>query len=194
MIYLKCAKRFADLVFGLCALILFALPILLAILAVKLNSPGPVFFLQTRIGQNGKTFRIYKLRTMTVDPNRCATVEVAKNDPGVFFVGRFLRRFKIDEMPQIINVVRGDMSFVGPRPCLDATLKQMPEWAWRRFEVRPGITGLAQTRGNIALTWEKRWEQDIKYIDNLSFTLDIWLILKTILIVILGEEKFRETA
>lgn len=194
MTYLNGAKRFADLLFGICALILFALPILLASVAVKLSSPGPVFFLQTRVGQNGKPFRIYKLRTMIVDPNRCDAVQVEQNDPSVFATGRFLRRFKIDEMPQIINVIRGDMSFVGPRPCLEATRDEMPEWAWRRFEVRPGLTGLAQTKGNVALSWEKRWEQDIQYIDNLSFALDMWLLLKTVLVVILGEEKFGETA
>lgn len=192
MIYRNGGKRLLDLSLGLCGLALFALPIVLAILAVKLSSPGPAFFFQTRVGRNGQTFRIYKLRTMAVDPNRRVAVQVDKNDPGVFAAGRFLRRFKIDEMPQIFNVVRGDMSFVGPRPCLEETRDGMPDWARRRFEVRPGITGLAQTKGNVALSWEKRWEQDIQYVDRLSFPLDVWLVLKTVLVVILGEEKFGE--
>ena len=192
MIYRNGGKRLLDLSLGLCGLALFALPIVLAILAVKLSSPGPAFFFQTRVGRNRQTFRIYKLRTMAVDPNRRVAVQVDKNDPGVFAAGRFLRRFKIDEMPQIFNVVRGDMSFVGPRPCLEETRDGMPDWARRRFEVRPGITGLAQTKGNIALSWEKRWEQDIQYVDRLSFPLDVWLVLKTVLVVILGEEKFGE--
>lgn len=194
MIYRNGGKRLTDIVFSLCALTLFVVPMLLASVAVKLSSQGPVFFFQTRVGRNGQTFRIYKLRTMTVDPNRRDEVQVGQNDPSVFAAGHFLRRFKIDEMPQIINVIRGDMSFVGPRPCLEATRDEVPEWAWRRFEVRPGLTGLAQTKGNVALSWEKRWEQDIQYLDDLSFTLDMWLVLKTVLVVILGEEKFGETA
>lgn len=193
MIYKNVGKRLLDLTFGLCALAIFALPILLAVLAVKYSSPGSGFFFQTRIGRNGQAFRIYKLRTMTVDPTRRGTVQVGQNDPSVFALGRFLRRFKIDEIPQIFNVVRGDMSFVGPRPCLEETCNEMPDWARRRFEVRPGITGLAQTKGNISLSWEKRWEQDIRYVDRLSFTLDVWLVLKTVLVVIVGEQKFGET-
>lgn len=192
MIYRNGGKRLLDLSLGLCALALFALPILVAIVAVKLSSPGPAFFFQTRVGRKGQVFRIYKLRTMTVDPTRLSSVQVGQNDPSVFAVGRFLRRFKIDEMPQIFNVVRGDMSFVGPRPCLEETRNEMPGWARRRFEVRPGITGLAQTKGNVALSWKKRWEQDIQYVNRLSFPLDVWLVLKTVLVVILGEEKFGE--
>ncbi len=193
MIYRNGGKRLLDLCFGLFALAVFALPILLAIIAIKLTSPGPAFFFQTRAGRNGRAFRIYKLRTMSVDPNRQDVTQVTTKDPGVFAVGRLLRRFKIDEMPQIFNVVRGDMSIVGPRPCLEATRDEMPDWARKRFEVRPGITGLAQTRGNIALSWEQRWEQDVQYVDRVSFLLDMWLVLKTVLVVVLGEEKFRKT-
>lgn len=193
MIYRNGGKRLLDLSLGLFALAFFALPILLAIFAIKLSSPGPALFFQTRVGHKGQAFRIYKLRTMTVDPSRRSTVQVGKNDPGVFAVGRFLRRFKIDEMPQIFNVVRGDMSFVGPRPCLEKTRDRMPDWAWQRFGLRPGITGLAQTNGNVALSWEKRWEHDIQYVERLSFPLDVWLVLKTLLVIILGEEKFGKT-
>lgn len=192
MIYKNGGKRLLDLSLCLFALPLSTLPILLAILVIKLSSPGPAIFIQTRVGRNGQTFKIYKLRTMVVDPSRRVTVQVGQNDPGLSSAGKFLRRFKIDEIPQIINVVRGDMSFVGPRPCLEATRDEMPAWALRRFEVRPGITGLAQTRGNITLSFEKRCEQDIHYIDRLSFVLDIWLVLKTALIVLFGEEKFGE--
>lgn len=194
MIYRKLAKRPLDLFVGLCALVIFGLPILLSVLAIKLTSPGPAFFFQTRAGRGGKPFRIYKLRTMTVDAKRPADVQVLKADSGVFPVGQFLRRFKIDELPQIINVVNGDMSLVGPRPCLEQTRDEMPTWARRRFEVRPGVTGLAQTSGNIALPWEERWKIDAKYIDQLSFALDFWIMLKTILVVLLGEEKFERKA
>ena len=116
MIYKNGGKRLLDLSLCLFALPLSTLPILLAILVIKLSSPGPAIFIQTRVGRNGQTFKIYKLRTMVVDPSRRVTVQVGQNDPGLSSAGRFLRRFKIDEIPQIINVVRGDMSFVVPRP------------------------------------------------------------------------------
>lgn len=194
MIYRNSAKRILDLYLGICALVLFAIPIILGVIAIKLSSPGPVFFFQTRVGRYGKTFRIFKLRTMTLNHNRHAATQVRNLDPDVFLAGRIMRRFKIDEMPQVINVILGDMSFVGPRPCLVETMDTMPAWARRRFEVRPGITGLAQTQGNTGLPWEKRWEQDIKYVDMVSLSLDAWLIFKTILVVIFGEEKFGSTA
>ena len=190
MIYRNIIKRLLDLIFSMSALVLFAVPIFLAILAVKLSSSGPAFYFQTRVGRNGNTFRIYKLRTMTVDPTRQTTNQVGKNDSGVFAAGYILRRFKVHEIPQLLNVIRGDMSVVGPRPCLEKTYDDMPGWARRRFEVRPGITGLAQTSGNVVLTWEKRWEQDIQYVDRLTFLLDVHLILKSVLVVIFGEEKF----
>ncbi len=192
MIYRKGGKRIFDLSLSICALALFTVPVLLAAVAIKLNSPGPVFFFQNRVGHKGKIFRIYKLRTMTVDTNRHNRTQVVLSDPDLFPVGRFLRRFKIDEMPQIFNVVLGDMSFVGPRPCLEETLDSMPNWARQRFEVRPGITGLAQTRGNVFLSWEKRWEQDIRYVDRLSFPLDVRLVFTTISVIIWGEERFWE--
>lgn len=190
MIYRSGGKRLLDLTLGVSALALFALPILFGMIAIKLSSSGPVFFFQTRVGRGGNSFRIYKLRTMTVDPCRSHAVQAKLNDPGVFAAGRVLRRFKIDEMPQIFNVLCGDMSLVGPRPCLLETRSGMPEWACRRFEVRPGITGLAQTRGNVALSWEQRWEQDVEYVDKLSFLLDALIILKTTVVVIAGEERF----
>jgi undecaprenyl phosphate N,N'-diacetylbacillosamine 1-phosphate transferase len=194
MIYRSGGKRLLDLMLSLSALALLALPILLSIVAVKLSSPGPAFFRQRRVGRNGQVFLIYKLRTMIVDPNRLSTVQVDDRNPGVFATGRFLRRFKIDEMPQIFNVVLGEMSLVGPRPCLEATCEGMPSWAHRRFQVRPGITGLAQTRGNVALSWDLRWKKDVEYVDKVSLLLDIRLLLKTALVVIMGEEKFEQAA
>lgn len=192
MIYRNGAKRLIDLLFGVNALILFALPILLAIAAVKLSSPGPVFFFQPRVGRNEQIFQICKLRTMSINKEHKLT-QTTNADPEVFAAGRVLRRLKIDELPQLLNVLRGDMSFVGPRPCLEQTRDEMPDWARRRFEVRPGMTGLAQTNGNIALTWPERWKHDIEYVDRLSFLLDIKVVLKTFLVVLLGEERFRNS-
>jgi len=192
MIYQKYGKRLMDLLLGLLGLALASVPLLLAIVAIKFSSPGPALFFQSRVGRHGRVFRIYKLRTMNVDANREVLIQVRHSDSGIFAVGRVLRRFKIDEIPQILNVVRGEMSFVGPRPCLEETFESMPNWARRRLDVRPGITGLAQTRGNIALSWEKRWEQDIHYVEHLSLSLDVKLILKTVLVVLIGEEIFRK--
>ena len=190
MMYNGAPKRLLDLAMGIAALAIAIIPLTFAIVAVKLNPPGPAFFFQTRVGKDEKPFRIFKLRTMVVDTDREITAQVKEKTPGVFAVGAFLRRFKIDEMPQILNVIKGDMSFIGPRPCLQLTADEMPQWARRRFEVRPGITGLAQANGNTRLSWEKRWWLDIQYIDRLSFSIDIWLLLKTVFVLILGEDKF----
>lgn len=190
MSYRNGGKRLLDVAMALLGLAVFAVPVLVGVLMVKVSSPGPALFRQTRVGRGGQAFRIYKLRTMNANPDRKHSVQVSESNPEVFPAGRALRRFKIDELPQIFNVLRGEMSFVGPRPMLEETRTEMAPWAQRRFVVRPGITGLAQTRGNVALSWEQRWEQDIEYVDNLSFRLDAWLVGKTVLVVLLGEERF----
>lgn len=192
MIYRNRLKRMFDFTLALVALVIVGLPLLLAMLVVKLSSPGPVFFLQERIGFGGQSFRILKLRTMTVNRNRM-TAQITNSDPEVFPAGKWLRRLKVDELPQLINVLRGDMSFVGPRPCLKQTLDGMPDWARRRFDVRPGITGMAQINGNIALTWQERWKHDVEYVERLSFPRDVMTILKTFQIVVFGEERFKKT-
>lgn len=190
MTYRNFLKRIFDL--GVSSfLIVLALPLLVAsALAVVLSSPGSPLFTQRRVGRNGRVFNIYKLRTMTVSEDR-KVQQTRSEDPEVLFVGRFLRRLKIDELPQIINVLLGDMSLVGPRPCLEVTYDEMPEWARERFHVRPGLTGLAQINGNIELTWEQRWRYDIDYVRRLSFLLDLRILAKTVLVVLLGEATFR---
>lgn len=190
MTYKKFFKRFFDIALA-SVIFLCCVPILfLSILGIRLVSPGPIFFRQRRVGRHGKVFEIFKLRTMSLDPNRKAS-QTTLADPEVFAFGRVLRRLKIDELPQVMNVLRGDMSIVGPRPCLEHTFTDMPDWAKRRLEVRPGITGQAQVNGNIAMSWEKRWHYDIQYVDNVSIGTDTKIILKTIVVVLLGEEKFR---
>lgn len=191
MIYRSHLKRSLDIILALVAIVLLALPLLVAMAVIRMTSPGPLFFMQKRVGLGGRTFRIIKLRTMTVNTERKPT-QTTNADPEVFAAGRVLRRLKIDELPQLFNVLNGDMSFVGPRPCLEQTWHEMPDWARRRFDVRPGITGLAQINGNIALTWPERWKHDIEYVDRLSFLLDIKVVLKTILVVLLGEGRFRK--
>lgn len=192
MIYRRYCKRALDIVISL-LVILLAVPIfLLAAVLIKLNSPGPIFFYQERIGLSEKRFNLIKLRTMKVNPNRQLN-QTTNADPEVFPVGKILRRLKIDELPQIFNVFKGDMSIVGPRPCLEQTLNEMPIWARERFSVRPGLTGVAQINGNIALTWEQRWKHDVKYVADVSLVRDLYIVLKTVLVVILGEERFKKT-
>lgn len=190
MIYRVYIKRIVDVLFSLAVLSLVWPAIGIAVLAIKFSSEGPIFFTQNRVGLNGKTFRIYKLRTMSVDVNR-GLKQTNQADPEVFGVGKILRRLKIDELPQIFNVLIGDMSVVGPRPCLEVTKQEMPEWALRRFELRPGMTGLAQVSGNVSLPWQKRWEFDVRYVEKCTFATDVRIILKTLFVVLFGEERFR---
>ena len=192
MIYKKFLKRKLDITIAILALLLCGPLLFLAIGGIRLSSPGPIFFRQQRVGMNGEIFEILKLRTMTVNPER-QVAQTMLADPELFAVGRILRRLKIDELPQIINVLFGNMSIVGPRPCLEQTFREMPVWAKRRVEVRPGITGQAQINGNIALSWEERWHHDVDYVNNITAQRDIGIILKTVSVVLFGEEKFRRT-
>ena len=185
-------KRLFDILLSTLALVLLGPLITIGGLAVCLTSSGPVLFRQSRVGKDGCLFQIYKLRTMQVDPGR-ALKQTTNADPDVLPVGRILRRLKIDELPQILNVLKGDMSIVGPRPCLPQTLEEMPYWARRRFDVCPGITGLAQVNGNIALTWEERWLHDVHYVERLSFLLDLEIIMRTVFVVFFGEVHFRRS-
>lgn len=192
MIYREYAKRAVDCVVAAVGLIALSVLIALAMVAICLNSSGPVFFVQRRVGRFGKPFTIYKLRTMTVDPERQVR-QTETSDPEVFFVGKILRRLKIDELPQLWNILNGDMSLVGPRPCLEQTYSEMPDWARQRFAVRPGITGLAQVHGNVALSWEERWAYDVKYSEKVSWLLDFAIICKTASVVIFGEERYKKS-
>ena len=184
-------KRLLDLCVSVPIVILLS-PLFVMIAAlVKLTSRGPVFFVQERVGQNGASFHALKFRTMT-DKLRTAHQEVFGKTDEVTSVGYWLRRFKLDELPQVINIVRGDMSWVGPRPALPTQKSEYTSLAMRRLEVRPGLTGLAQVHGNIHLTWPERWQYDVQYVDRLSFTLDVWITARTIGVVLCGEEKFLQ--
>jgi len=166
-------------------------PLLIGIvIAIKLGSPGPVFYRQQRIGRDERRFDILKFRTMTVDPERVAA-QTHGHSPGVTGVGRVLRRLKIDEMPQLLNVALGDMSLVGPRPCLPALLDAIEPWARARFSVTPGLTGLAQTNGNVHLSWPDRWRWDVHYVQRVSFALDARLLWRTLAVMLRGEGRYR---
>src|SRR5690554_3316532 len=159
--YLK--RLFDFLAAFLILLLIFPLLVISAIL-VKISSRGPLFFLQERLGKNGKVFKVYKFRTMTHEKREVR--QVYGKSEGVTKVGYYLRRFKIDEMPQLINVLKGEMSFIGPRPALKNQLDNFNEDGAFRLLVRPGMTGLAQINGNIHLTWEERWKYDRIYVEN----------------------------
>lgn len=187
--YKKFIKRFLDLIVAL-SVIIFLFPLFLIIyILVKMDSPGRFFFFQDRLGYQGKVFKIYKIRTM-FDKERVADREILKNDIEVTKIGYYLRRFKIDELPQIINVFKGDMSLVGPRPCLPQQLKEFNEDGKKRVEVVPGLTGLSQVNGNIHLSWEERWKYDRQYVEKQSFILDMKIVFKTFLILFNGEDKY----
>jgi exopolysaccharide biosynthesis polyprenyl glycosylphosphotransferase len=191
-------KRILDFSLALTALLVVSPVMCLAALLIRLTSPGPVLFTQKRIGHNKRTFTIYKFRTMVVDAeNRLQSLahvnEVSgpvfkiKRDPRITPVGRFLRNTSVDELPQLINVMKGDMSLVGPRPLPVRDYEGFSEdWHRRRFSVRPGITCLWQVNGRSSIAFEEWMELDLQYIDRWSLWLDLCIMLKTIPAVIRG--------
>ena len=191
-------KRLCDLVLGGLLLLLLAVPMAIIALWIKFTSPGPVFFRQRRYGLDGREIRVWKFRTMTVCEDGPVAVQAAKNDPRVTKVGAFLRRTSLDELPQLLNVVEGNMSLVGPRPhpnALNEQFRQKVEGYMLRHKVKPGITGLAQVSGWRGETdtpekMEKRIECDLQYIRDWSLWLDIKILLRTAWVVILGQNAY----
>lgn len=177
-------KRILDFILSLIALIIL-LPVFLIIgLAIKLDSKGPIFFKQERLGKDGEVFLIYKFRTMIDNAEKVGSgIYTSKTDPRITKVGAFLRRTSLDELPQLINVLKGEMSIVGPRPPVPYhphRYENYPERQKQRFTVLPGITGYAQVNGRNNLTWDERIEYDIEYVENYSLLLDLKIIFKTI--------------
>ena len=181
-------KRALDLALSVPVLIVFSpLWALIAIL-VKLDSPGPILFVQERVGKDGKRFLAYKFRTMVQGAvNQGMGFLVERNDPRITRVGRFLRRFSLDEAPQLINVFKDEMSLVGPRPTLAYQVEQYDDFQRRRLQVKPGITGWAQIHGRNLLSWPERIEYDVWYIEHWSLWLDIKTLLLTPIVVIRGQ-------
>lgn len=191
----RSAKRAFDIVVSLCALILLSPVLAVAALLIKLDSPGPVIFRQTRWGFDDREFKIWKFRTMTVMEDGDKIVQARRQDSRVTAVGRILRRTSIDELPQLINVLRGEMSIVGPRPhavAHDVEYGELiAEYALRRH-VKPGLTGLAQVHGFRGETrtpkhMEMRVQKDLWYISNWSFWLDIRIVLQTVVALAINE-------
>jgi len=191
-------KRMLDFSLALCLLILLAPVLLITALIIKLTSPGPIFFIQERVGLNKRRFRLWKFRTMVPDAElRLAELEQRndisgpvfklRNDPRVTKIGVFLRKTSIDELPQLINVLKGDISLVGPRPLPVRDYNGFDQdWHRRRFSVRPGITCLWQVNGRSEIPFEKWMELDMDYIDHWSLWLDFKILLKTIPVVLKG--------
>src|SRR5690606_26891437 len=187
---MKTLKRLFDvLVSSLLLLVLSPLLVLIALI-VRLDSPGPALFRQERLGQDQGRFIILKFRTMhhrtRIDQVREAVVE-SDVDPRITRVGRFLRKASLDELPQLINVVKGDMSLVGPRPVLPEQLRAIPDEHMDRFTMKPGITGLAQVRGRRSLNWLEQLRYDSEYCRNWSFLLDLKILGQTVWVVLTGQ-------
>ncbi len=194
-------KRVMDIIISGMGLILLSPLLALIALAIRLDTPGPVLFPQTRIGRGGQPFTIYKFRSMIanaeeVRPYLDALNEVdgpmfkIKDDPRRTRVGRILRRTSLDELPQLYNVLRGDMSLVGPRPALPDEVAQYQDWHKKRLEVSPGLTGLWQVSGRSKLSFDEMVLLDIYYVENWSPTLDLRIMLKTIPLVLMGEGAY----
>lgn len=195
------AKRLLDIVLTAVGL-LCIWPVLFGIsLAVACTSPGPVFFVQTRVGREGHTFRMLKFRSMYQDAEkRRAEMDLIsdrdgiclkiKHDPRITPVGRFLRRWSLDELPQLFNVLRGDMSLVGPRPALMEEVAAYPDYAHGRHAVLPGITGLWQVTGRADIGFEDMIELDLDYVRRNSFGTDVWILIRTIRAVLSGKGAY----
>lgn len=200
--YKNFLKRVIDILFSLLILTILSPVLLLSAIAIKLDSKGPVIFKQKRLGLNGKEFYIYKFRSMCVGAEKDG-VYSDNNDKRVTKVGNVLRKTSIDELPQAVNILKGDMSFVGPRPPLTYhpwPIDQYADEQCRMFNVRPGITGWAQVNGRKAVEWNRRIELNNWYVDNVSFWLDIKICFMTIFKVFtnadnenVGETVSKET-
>jgi lipopolysaccharide/colanic/teichoic acid biosynthesis glycosyltransferase len=173
--------RAADVLLAATGLVVGAPFVLVAAIAIKLTSPGPVIYRQRRIGRAGAPFEVYKLRTMRLgaDPVGVGTPVLA-GDPRVTSVGRVLRRFSLDEVPNLVNVLRGDMAVVGPRPTLEAQVDLYTPRQRRRLEVKPGLTGWAQVNGRAGIPWAERIELDVWYVDHRSLGLDLRIFGRTL--------------
>jgi lipopolysaccharide/colanic/teichoic acid biosynthesis glycosyltransferase len=168
-------------------------PVLLAaMLAIRIESSGSPIYRQRRVGKDGEPFEMYKLRTMVADAEFMGDgLAVNRGDPRITRVGAFLRRFSIDELPNLINIVRGEMAFVGPRPTIQAQVDQYSEHQLRRLEVKPGLTGWAQINGRASLPWADRIELDVWYVDNKSPLLDLKITLRTIRMLASGHGIYK---
>lgn len=192
-------KRIIDVSGAVVGLICLSPVLILTALVIKVAMPGPVFFTQRRVGKDGRVFNIIKFRTMTVNKEIEMKAEKQRIDSRsdkerTTRTGAILRRLKIDEVPQLFNVLKGEMSLVGPRPTLERHVNAYDYYQKQRLLVKPGMTGLAQVSGGTKLTWDERIALDIEYIERFGLFLDFRIILKTIEVVIFGEKREMRVA
>jgi Sugar transferases involved in lipopolysaccharide synthesis len=199
--YARHGKRWLDLTVALVALLLLSPLLLLIALAIFLDTRGGVFYRQERIGRHGVPFLLWKFRSMVQGAeSRGAGMLVEANDSRVTRVGSLIRKLSLDEIPQLFNIVQGDMSLVGPRPGLRYQVELYDEKQRRRLLVRPGVTGWAQVNGRNSIEWPRRIELDLEYIDRMSLPFDVWVLLRTLPSVlkrenmIAGRDYWKEKA
>ena len=185
-------RRAVDIVVSSVALVLGAPVLALAALAIRLESRGPVLYGQRRVGRDGRLFEMLKLRTMVPGAELLgAGLAVNANDPRVTRVGAFLRRTSLDELPNLVNVLRGEMSLIGPRPTVPVQVEQYSERQRGRLAIRPGITGWAQVHGRASLPWSERIELDLYYVEHRSLALDLQIVRRTFAIVMGGSGLYK---
>ncbi len=186
-------KRFFDIVISLIMLIGMS-PIFLGIaIAIKLDDGGPIFYRQERVGRDGGLFYIYKFRTMVVDAEKIGSgFIITEDDPRITRTGRILRYTSLDELPQLINILKGEMSFVGPRPTLRYQVEKYNDRQRQRLSVKPGVTGWAQVNGRNVISWPERIEFDLWYVDNWSLFLDVKIFLKTFVVILKKQDLYRQ--
>ena len=185
-------KRLFDIVASGCGLIVLSPLFLILAIWIKLDSKGPVFYRQVRVGRGNKDFRIFKFRSMRIGADKGSLVTIGGRDPRVTRSGYYIRKYKFDELPQLINVLKGDMALIGPRPLLVQYLPLYSKEQARRHEVRPGISGWAQCHGRNAISWTEKFKLDVWYVDNCSLITDLKVIFITIKKV-LGREDINTT-
>ncbi len=190
MVYL-CFKRVIDVLVSSVALVILSPLMAMIALAIRWSSPGPAVFRQNRVGKIGKIFTLYKFRTMRTDTDPYGFSPKDDSDPRVTKVGKILRKYSLDELPQLVNVLKGQMTLIGPRPLLPWQYEQWTDRQKRRCEVKPGLTGWAQVQGRGALTHEDKIELDLWYVDHYSPTLDLKILAKTFGKVLRGQDTLE---
>lgn len=189
--YRKCIKRLLDIVVSLCGIIVLSPVYLILGILVRVKLGSPVIFKQERPGKDEKIFLLYKFRSMT--DSRDENGDLLSDEVRLTSFGKKLRSTSLDELPELVNILKGDMSLIGPRPLLVRYLPRYNEFQRHRHDVRPGLTGLAQINGRNAITWEKKFEYDVEYVKNLSFALDAHIFAGTVRAVLKREGISSET-
>ena len=185
-------KRSLDFICALCGIVVLSPILLITALLVKMMLGSPVIFKQETPGLNENIFTLYKFRTMTDEKDENGNL--MPDEVRLTKFGKWLRSTSLDELPELFNILKGDMSIVGPRPLLPEYLPRYNRYQARRHEVRPGFTGLAQARGRNAISWEEKFDWDVKYVDHISFLLDMKIIFRTVKIVFCREGISSETS